>query len=386
MHTLADVGTAPDASALAEAIARRCEDAHPYQDEWRARCPNHQGKSDTSLSLTPADDRVLIHCHGACAPEDVVHALGLTMADLFLKPSTNGHKRIVKIYDYFDEHGTLVHQTVRYDPKDFRQRRPDPAHPGQYIWSLKGITPVLYRLPEILAAVQHGETVYVVEGEKAADALAALGLAATCNPMGAGKWRKTYSEVLRGAPVVILPDHDEPGLRHAERVAKALEGIAANIKVVPVPGQLSDHGDVSDWLAAGGTRADLEAAVENMPWYTVPPVGDVLHRQRLRNRRPSAPLAALAPQRRHCATGFPSMSAGYGSRRRSTRRNANRWMSGCVRRSISWRRPGMSITTITGICWSSTTATTTPNNGRCLSNCWKSAENTARCCDASGFQ
>lgn len=151
-----------DGYALAEAIAQRCEDAHPYQDEWRARCPNHQGKSDTSFSITPADDRVLITCFGDCASSEVVKALGLTMADLFVKNPVqrNGHKHIVKAYDYYDASGTLVHQTVRYEPKDFRQRRPDPARPGEYIWSLKGIEPVLYHLPQVLAAVQRGETIY----------------------------------------------------------------------------------------------------------------------------------------------------------------------------------------------------------------------------------
>jgi hypothetical protein len=84
---MAALGSCPDAYALAEAIAQRCEDAHPYKNEWRARCPNHHGKSATSCSITPADDRALIHCHGACSPQDVVHALGLTMADLFLRSS-----------------------------------------------------------------------------------------------------------------------------------------------------------------------------------------------------------------------------------------------------------------------------------------------------------
>ena len=39
----------------------------------------------------------------------------------------------------------------------------------------------------------------MVEGEKDADALTALGLTATCNPMGAGKWRDSYTATLAGA-------------------------------------------------------------------------------------------------------------------------------------------------------------------------------------------
>jgi putative DNA primase/helicase len=260
------------AEMLAEDIAGRCEDAHPYHNGWRARCPNHQGKSDTSLSIDPADDRVIVKCFGGCAQTAVVHAMGLRMADLFLRPSTNGHKCIVKVYDYYDAQGTLVHQTVRYDSAAdrFRQRRPNPVNPAEYIWNLKGIEPVLYALPQVLTAVQRGELIYIVEGEKDADNVQALGLTATTAPMGAGKWRKNYTEVLRGAHVRILPDHDEPGQKHALRIAKALDGVAATLKIVSGINTKVPGSDVSDWLAAGGTRAALEAAVENMSWYAVP--------------------------------------------------------------------------------------------------------------------
>src|SRR5262249_30748288 len=84
-----------------------------------------------------------------------------------------------------------------------------------------------------------------------------LELAATCNPMGAGKWRPDYNEWLRGAHVIILPDNDEAGRTHAQQVAQSLYGIASSIKVVLLP-HLPDKGDISDWLAAGGTRDVLE--------------------------------------------------------------------------------------------------------------------------------
>jgi hypothetical protein len=255
-----------DASALAEAIAQRCAGAHPSQDGWRARCPNHNGQSATSLSITPADDRVLLKCFGTCEPGEVVKALGLTMADLFVwrAPQSNSQRRIVRFYDYVDANGLLAHQAVRYDPKDFRQRRPDPANPGQWIWNLQGIEPVLYRLPEVLAAITRGEVIYVTEGERDADNLQALGLTATCNCLGAGKWRASYTECLRGAQVVLLPDHDEPGRKHMRQVASSLHGQANAIRLVELPG-LPAKGDVSDWLATGGTRTQLEGLVAATP-------------------------------------------------------------------------------------------------------------------------
>jgi len=79
-------------------------------------------------------------------------ALGMKVKDLYptnTKPKNN-QRRIVKVYDYVDAAGHLVHQTVRYEPKKFLQRRPDPARSGKYLWNLKGITPVLYHVPGFL--------------------------------------------------------------------------------------------------------------------------------------------------------------------------------------------------------------------------------------------
>ena len=256
--------TPSDTAELAAHLAHRCEDPHPYKQGWRARCPAHQGASQTSLALTPDTDRVLLHCFAGCAPATIVAAMGLTLADLFVKPKASGQRQIQAVYDYATADGTLLFQTVRYIPKDFRQRRPDPAHPQKYIWNLNGIDLVLYRLPELHEALCAEQTIYVVEGEKDADTLGTRGLAATCNPLGAGKWQDRYSETLRGAQVVILPDNDAPGRTHAQHVATSLAGKAASIKVLTLSG-LPEKGDVSDWLTAGGTREALEALVRETP-------------------------------------------------------------------------------------------------------------------------
>src|SRR5262249_57365864 len=105
-----------------------------------------------------------------------------------------------------------------------------------WLWNLKDIETVLYHLPQVVTAAQTGATVYVVEGEKDADNLLALGLVATCNPMGAGKWRDRYSEALRGAHVVILPDNDTPGQNHAAQVARSLQGKASRVTLIDLPG------------------------------------------------------------------------------------------------------------------------------------------------------
>lgn len=160
-------------------------------------------------------------------------------------------KAIVATYDYLDETGTtLVFQVVRFRPKDFRQRRPDDK--GGWIYSVKGVAPIPYRLPEVASA----NTVFVVEGEKDADALAGHGLTATCNAMGAGKWRDELSAYLSGKNVFIIPDNDAAGREHVNMVARSLSGVAEKIKIVNLP-NLPHKGDVSDWLARGGTKEEL---------------------------------------------------------------------------------------------------------------------------------
>lgn len=166
------------------------------------------------------------------------------------------------VYPYRDAHGTLVYEAVRKRGKKFAQRRPDGK--GGWVWDLKGVTSILYRLPELVA--RPGDPVFVVEGEKDADRLAGLGLLATTNSGGAGKWQPSYSEDLVGRDVVILPDNDEPGLRHAEMVAKYCTGKARSVRVVVLPG-LGPKQDVSDWLDAGGDREQLDALVAGAAEY-----------------------------------------------------------------------------------------------------------------------
>lgn len=162
------------------------------------------------------------------------------------------------IYDYHDENGTLLYQVVRMPDKGFWQRRPDGTK------NLEGVRRVLYRLPEVLETAGRGDTVYICEGEKDVDNLHQLGLVATTNPGGAGKWRDDYSDALRGAHVVILPDNDEPGRKHAEVVAKSVSAKARTVKIVELPG-LPKAGDVTDWLKAGGTRDKLLLLVAKTP-------------------------------------------------------------------------------------------------------------------------
>ena len=179
---------------------------------------------------------------------------------------------IIAKYDYCDKDAKLIFQVVRVSPKSFRQRQPNGK--GGWAWNTAGVTKVLYRLPELLAE-PNTSNVYVVEGEKDVDELRQHLLTATCNPGGAecsggSKWLPTMSDSLRGRDVVILPDNDEAGEKHATNIANSLKGKAKSIRIVRLP-NLPDKGDVSDWFAAGGTVEELERLASEAPEYKAEP-------------------------------------------------------------------------------------------------------------------
>ena len=223
---------------------------------WSAKCRAHDDER-ASLSISEGEDgRVLLHCHAGCAPAQVCQALGITLSDLF--PPRNGRPRILKTYDYRDAGGGLLFQVVRFEPKTFRQRRPDGRR--GWVWKLGGIPRILYRLPELLAA-DRNDWVFVVEGEKDADRLASSGLTATCNPGGAGKWDKLSDDsALSARRVAIIVDKDSAGRAHADDVARRLRGRVADLRVLELPGTGKD---ASDWFDAGGTIDELIHLVES---------------------------------------------------------------------------------------------------------------------------
>lgn len=222
--------------------------------------------------------------------------------EAFPPSQLNGHGggrrlNITKAYDYLDADSTLLQQVCRTIPKGFVQRRPDPSAESGWDWHTRGVKPVPYRLPELLADIAAGRTVYICEGEKDVDNLRAKGLASTTNAGGCGKWRSELNQYLRGADVVIIADNDPqaknkttgellwhpdgrpqlPGQDHAAHVAGQLSGVAARVRLLDLGKLWTDcppKGDVSDFLDAGKTVADLEALAAGLPdWGPPAPQG-----------------------------------------------------------------------------------------------------------------
>jgi 5S rRNA maturation endonuclease (ribonuclease M5) len=109
--------------------------------------------------------------------------------------------------------------------------------------------PVLFRLPELIAATtaKPGCQVLIPEGEKDVMTLVNLGYVATCNPMGALKWKDEYSECLKGCDVIVIADNDARGAMHAFKVACSVKPYAKRARVLNMPKGIKD---ITEWVEA----------------------------------------------------------------------------------------------------------------------------------------
>lgn len=255
----------PTAKELVEKLGGRWNDR---MRRGNGCCPAHDD-ANPSLDIVEKDGKLLFICRAGCSQDAVIAALRAQGFWPERREKLNGHaagpKRIVAAYDYVDAEGTLRFQAVRYDPKGFRQRRPDDR--GGWIWNLpldRAHRFLPFRLPEVIEAIGKESTVFVLEGEKDVLTAARMGIPATCNAGGAGKWTIEHAAYLKGADVVLVADKDPAGQRHMEDVAASLVGVANRMRQLTLPG-LPNKGDLTDWVHAGGTAEQLWALVEKAP-------------------------------------------------------------------------------------------------------------------------
>jgi Domain of unknown function (DUF927) len=183
----------------------------------------------------------------------------------------------VATWDYVDTNGNMISQVVRAETgereelgkrvKSYWQRRPDGK--GGWINKVKGIEPVPYRLPELIAAIAARRTIFIAEGEKCCDIICGLGLHATTNAGGAKKWRSELNHWFAGADIVLLPDNDLSGTgqKHAKLIGRSLRGVVRRIRIVDLSTDIDvgPKGDIEQWLARGGTKERLLELVEKAP-------------------------------------------------------------------------------------------------------------------------
>lgn len=238
--------------------------------EWIACCPAHPDVHPSLGWSVRRDGRVLIRCHAGCSAEAIVAAMGAKMSDLFVSAHPSDAVRAetnqrVGRHQIRDADGILqaIHVLKENDEgKRFTWEGPDGSL-GLGGRSSKSLP--LYRT-ETLKRAALEEPVFVTEGEKAAIALATIwpGLIVATVTGAASIPSAEVLEVLRGRPVILWPDRDPPGVRHMDRLAKALVQIAAAIRILDVP-DLPAHGDAAEFVAAGRNSDELLELIKAAP-------------------------------------------------------------------------------------------------------------------------
>lgn len=257
-----------------ENIISRLEDVKSTSNGWQAKCPVHDDRKASLCIHQEPDGKVLMTCQAGCDTEAVLRALGLDWSALFPggvehppdvatrpKPAKR-HKgprarAIKETYSYTDENGNELYRVVRWEPKDFTVQHFEKTDKvAGYVDGLGGRPRVLYRLPRVKQDIAEGRPIFLVEGEKDVHTVEGLGHTGTCNAGGAGKWLDSYTRSLAGADVILVPDADLPGRKHAELIGMALRGTAARIRFIRLPVKQA-KGDISDWVACGGTAEEF---------------------------------------------------------------------------------------------------------------------------------
>lgn len=281
-----------------------------HGNDWNCLCPAHDDHvASLVVTYNPDTGRLLLYCRAGCSFADIRTALGAEYQD-FRHPDTRnpydrrrivtrpesirlerakpenppkppgqkkpkrrmaGQPRIVATYDYCDGSGRLLYQVVRYEPKTFRCRRPDPSQPDGWNWSMEGVKRVLYHFADVRDS--GSQPIYLVEGEKDADNLRRLGFVATTNQGGAMKWDDCYTAALAGKRVVLVPDYDEPnrngirpGWQRAVRLAEELHPVVASLRILEYADFTDGKTDITDWLNERDDGArELRALTDAMP-------------------------------------------------------------------------------------------------------------------------
>ena len=267
---------------------------------WHCCCPVH-GDTNPSATIRWGDNGELLMacmvCKGSMSRREYLRRLcdvtGTTPIDWMSETKRGtriGRKRpmaqrIVRTFDYIDQHGELRLQVCRFasgQPKSMPRR---PARPtddsskisvdpdgSQWCWTgpTAGDEPfdVLYRLPDLLTA-DPARMVFVTEGEPDADSLAELGFVAVTNWGGAMGWESCYARWLRGRNVCIVEDNDAAGIKRTQEIIGTLVlADVASIRVMRFT-DMPEKGDVTDWLSlpamelldAAGKREEVRMRV-----------------------------------------------------------------------------------------------------------------------------
>jgi len=271
----------------AEQIAKALGNAKRVGKGWLASCPlptHGQGHGDKnpSLSISDGDDgKPLFKCHSGCDQHQLFHAIrdyGL-LPDIEIRDPLASIKPLPALqapvldqeWVYVDEDGEPLFVKQRYKTgtskgKDYKLVSIGPDGAKRY--SMSGTRLVPYRLPELLNAKTAGRTIFLTEGEKAADALVSIGVIATSAHAGSGSWPEEITQYFAGAVVIMVPDNDLAGWKYAHKVAAALVPVVKSLRILDLPVEAPTD-DAWEWVnVLGGTRQELVELAKVSPLVT----------------------------------------------------------------------------------------------------------------------
>ncbi len=310
------LSSTPNATATGDPVQGlldRLEGVRPAgKGRWSAKCPGHEDRRN-SLSVARGDDgRCLIHCHAGCGTAAILDACGVSQAELFpANPNRNPRRRYDRpgvknpprrsrpdrarkpkpkpthgparrcettpgemtpeplirqlttrmgqpsaVWEYLDYQWEVCGYVLRWDrPDGTKDIRPISRGPDD-LWRIKAMPEgrPLYRLP-FLRELAHKKTIFITEGEKAADALLSIGNEATTSSGGAKAATRTNWTPLAGRSVIIWPDNDPSGFTYADTVAEILTHLTppATVRILPPAAfDMRDKEDAFDYVARRG--------------------------------------------------------------------------------------------------------------------------------------
>jgi len=180
--------------------------------------------------------------------------------------------KYVEHYDYFltDQNGKIIYAYTKVRLQDKAGEKIiiyGRFNGDRFILGLQGKKtkdiPAIYgsSIREIQEAIEHQKTIFYVEGEKDTNTLMRKGYTVfTCG--GSGDWKKSVSEIVRQANVIILADNDEPGEQLAYQVMQDLQLISNSVSIIkPMPNV--DKADITDYFEEGHSVEEFEDLIKN---------------------------------------------------------------------------------------------------------------------------
>lgn len=246
-----------------------------YGNRAQGFCPYHEDKT-ASLTLTMGQKCTLLHCHAGCKAEDVANAMGYKMKDLFYdtepqkanwRAYVEGRekRKIEAVYNYVSCNGTYAFTKIRLEGKKLLYGM---LENERFTYGLPRNTPrkslkaIYGNVRALNKAISEDRYIFVVEGEKDTDTLTKQGYVAFTYG-GVNDWQEDFTELVKGANVVILADNDSPGIAVANTILKDIQPVVKSAKII-VPMPDVPKADITDYFEAGHSKEEFEQMINTV--------------------------------------------------------------------------------------------------------------------------